>query len=241
MANALMRKIYCCPGKVNIKSEKQLWYIPGDKNNNSITYCESCFKEYSKEMETIQFYLETGKKKHHCCYEKDFSESSLTYGDIRISIVDPTTFYRYRLRYARDNYMKVGLPNNTEYMIVIENCQKNPDTKINIEKISCGSDEYSYHNKLKNSIVISSIKDELGFIYREDDIDNNMIIFTINKWSRHPDKDLCQYFALDEIPVKIVIELVRSDSEYQNMNKVINYYEKLENDKDKIIIIDNFV
>jgi len=229
-----MRKIHLCPGKINIKRPTQQWYIPV---NIEKYYCEACLKNYSDIIEQIQFNLEIGTK-HHCDWNRDFAKSSLMISNVRISIVNPTTLYRYKVKKVNSTSIKVGIPDKTNYMIVIENCELDTDIRICVENIKHGDVDNTYYNKLKDIQIVKLASYASELMYDASDYDKNVITFQISKLVRQSNN---QYYKLIDNPFNVQIELVTDNSEIEQMNNTVVKYEKTLSEIKKIIIIDDCI
>lgn len=249
-----MCDICFCPGKIRIAGihANQKWFMPIQMNSRNcqsssldkITYCESCFKKYSNEMQELQFYLNQSQmsdNKNYCHWNCDeFKDSSVIFNGMRISIVNAGTLYRYKLQSFTKTSMTIGLPENTFYMMVIENCDKYMDTKMNIENIMHG-DQYNFYDPAskKNSLVIPFMNYSSDLVFNEADDDKNIITFTLNKWIEHM-KDNCRFYGLNN-SIEFKIKLVRDDNENDKMRELMEKYDSIDTHTKKIIITDNFI
>ncbi|MCJ7636411.1 MAG: hypothetical protein MUO21_02880, partial [Nitrososphaeraceae archaeon] len=92
-----MSKIDLCPGKIPIRNEEQPWYAPiGDYPSNYVL-CECCYKHYGKALDSICYKVVYGEKYFCSCSLRTFDKSSLTYNNIRVSVINPDNFFRYRM------------------------------------------------------------------------------------------------------------------------------------------------
>ena len=228
-----MRKIYLCPGKININKTDQCWYKPV---NTDKYYCGTCLEDYSDVMEP-QFNLEVGTK-HYCGWNRNFTDCSLTVSNVKISIVDPLTLYRYTVKKITGTYIKVKLPDKANYMIVIENCVIGNDMRINVENIKHGDTDNTYYNKFKDQQIIKFMSYTSELIYDETDYDKNIITMQINKLIRQPSS---QFYKLLDKPFDVQIELITDNYEINKMNNLIEKYKKNSSDTKKIIIIDDCI
>lgn len=231
-----------CPGKIEIKQKNQHWYIPAKYGKICEKYyCESCFKEFSNALSNqSQFSLEVGTK-HYCDWNREFKKSSIVINNVRISIVNPYTLYRYQIKEVNDFKIKVGIPNKTNYMIAIENWENNDNTRILIENIKHGDKINQYYCKIKNNLSINFMSYESDLTYDESDEKLNTITFTINKLIRRSEYGIGSYYVVDGKPFDVQIELVTDNDESNKMNNVIDKYKNLTTTKKKIIIVDNFI
>jgi hypothetical protein len=233
-----MSHICFCPGKIKIKKNNQRWYAPVD--NKNITYCEPCFKKYGDSIKNIQFYL-NGNENNYCHWDhEDFKNSSILINNMRISVVNPITLYRYQVLAQDDISMSVGVPNNTPYMIVIENCDLYTDSRISIENIMHGDSPNIFDTRSKkNRLTILFMSYSSDLIFNENN--NNAISFTISKWIKYNDNCCGPYYGLYSMIHNFTIELLRNDSENKNMRDMIKEFRMIDNNIKKIVVVDNFL
>lgn len=226
-----MSTVYLCPGKTIMDYDDQIWYKT--INHPIKIYCESCFKEHSNEIDCNMFHLETGKG-YHCQWDNSFANFGLV-DNIKLYIVDMNTFYRYPINKVNNNYMRVYLPNNTKYMIIIENYED--DSKLSIKNIMHEDIENTIYSELGDNLVIKTMSYTHDLLFNDEL--NKVINISLDRWK----KDYVDgvYYLINDSPINIVIELIRDDSEYEKMVELIEYYKKLEVNKRKIVIVDNFI
>ena len=227
-----MSTVYLCPGKTIMNHEDQIWYKTIDPPTK--IYCESCFKEHSNEIDCNMFHLETGKG-YYCQWVNNFTNFGLI-NNTKVYIVDMNTFYRYPINKANGDYMRVYLPNNTKYMIIIENCEEN-DSKLSIKNVMHGDVQNTIYSELGDNLVIKTMSYTHDLLFNEES--NKLVNILLDRWK----KDYVDgvYYLINNDPINIVIELIRDDFEYEKMTELLKYYKKLEVNKRKIIIVDNFI
>jgi len=231
----LMESICFCTGKAQVNKERK-WYKTIDNIN---VYCENCCNEYNNLIDAIQFLFIVGKD-YSCTWDKDFTESSLCYNDVRVSIVNPDVFYRYKKIKSSNTTLKttlmVGLPEKQKYMIFIESCDK--ATKLTVNDIIHDNIENEYYGNPENFHIIDKMSygDDLVF----NSIKRNIITFSITKWKRTVDNDGVHWMMNGE-PLRFTIRLMKNDREESEMNDQIEYYQKIRNDNKKIIVINDFI
>jgi hypothetical protein len=246
-----METIYLCPGRIDVEHKDQRWYIPVyNGKKNTIYYCEACFKKYSQMMKQLQFELEIGTM-HHCEWNKNFVNSSVNINNVRISVVNQKTLYRYTIKELTNETIKVGLPNKTSYMIVVENWNENKDedVRISIDNIKHGNISNTYYSEYKDKLIIDSMSYISELIYNEssnnknnnNNGNENVITFTITKWNKQKTGELRGYYKMVNPSFNIRIELVTDDSEIEKMNNLIIKYKKHVDEKHKIIIVNDFI
>ena len=229
-----MSDICFCLGKLKLKEDRN-WYIPTEE---MVTYCEPCFKRYPKKMRSIQFNTIYGK--HFCNWDcEEFkSFSTMIYG-MRISIVHPQTLYRYTSEIIGSNSIKVKIPNDFPYMLVIENYDKFADTRINIENIMFGKQHNVFDTySTKNKLIIPFMSYSSDLLFDENNGENNVITFRLNKWIKCNEYEYSYYGLYKE--VNFTIELVRDDRESDKMYDLIDNYVLFDKSK-KIIIVEDFI
>jgi len=233
--NILMDPICFCTGKA-IANKERKWFKTIDNTN---VYCENCCNEYNDLIGAIQFCLVV-EKDNTCTWDKDFSDSSLCYKDVRISIVNPDVFYRYnKVKMSNPNLnttLMIGVPDQHKYMILIESCDKT--TKLTVNNIMHDNIDNEYYGNPENFHIIDkmSYSDHLVF----NSSNRNIITFSVTKWRRTVDKDGVHLMMFGE-SLKFTIRLMKNDNEEIRMNEQIKYYQGIRNNNKKIIVISDFV
>lgn len=225
-----MKKLYLCPGNLTVK-EDQVWY---KSINSNKTYCEACFLKNSDKINENVFYLETGGN-YHCCWKNDFVKHSVVVNNIKVSILDAKTLYRYKVK-TINNSCKICIPNDTQYIIAIENCDIN-NTKLSIKNIMHDDVRNIVYSELGDGLIISSMSYTEDLVF--DKSLNNIINITVDKWKKHYIDTSC--YALDTNPVNITVQLIEDEGEAKKITNILKYYKNLHVSKKKIIVINNFI
>lgn len=229
----IMDNICFCTGRAVVNKNRK-WYKTIDNAN---IFCENCYNEYNNYINAIQFILMFGKD-YSCSWDKDFSDSSLCYNNIRISVINPDVFYRYKKIKSTNTTLTLGLPNKQKYMILVESCDKS--IKLTVNNILHDNIENEYYGNPEYFHLIDkmSYNDDLIF----NDSNKNIISFYVTKWKKVID-DNGNHYIMQEEPIQFSIKLSRNENERIIMNEEIEFYKSIKdnNNNDKIIIIDNFI
>lgn len=220
-----MRKLYYCSGKIpiyyNNEQQHENECIPWfESEDNKLIYCQQCFIENRNELIEKKINMEpiTHNKTCYCMHNKNFSNFCLTTENIRISIVNPENYYRYKKISENNNLMIVGLPNNSKYMIVVENC--NPYSFISFSTIKHGNDINNYYaNMDQRCLVIKSMCHGDDLIFDEKLNDKNLITLIICIWRQHPDDSVRKCYLMVKEPIVIKLQLIHRETEI-NINKI---------------------
>ncbi|QKF94037.1 hypothetical protein QKU48_gp0579 [Fadolivirus algeromassiliense] len=223
-----------CPGRINNNDEME-WFVPIDSKNHA-AYCKNCYYEFGDTIEQKYFTIEKGLE-YYCSYNRNFDDSSIMLDNIRISVVNPVNLYRYRKLLFVGSSMHVGIGKNQPYMIVIETCNEDENKKVSIENLKYNDINDQYPTKPERNIIIDHILNKPHLIYN---VDHNMS-FTLKKWKKHDDPELSKYHVIDGEPIDITIKFVNDTYAEKTMNDVLNYYENMGTENNKIIVVHDFV
>lgn len=232
-----MEHIYFCPGKIKIKGAYGCWYCID--NTSKETFCESCVLKYGNLIQNKQLWI-SNREINKCYWQSDgFKDSSALINNIRISIVDRYTLYRYKMETYNNINFTVNLPNKSLYMILLENCDTNVDSRISVGNIMHG-DEYNFYDpqSKKNKILIPFMSHSSDLVFDENNINKNTLHLTIYKWIKCND-EFGSFYGLYKSPINITIDLIRNDNEINKIKKTIQEFNNYKNDK--ITIIDNYL
>jgi hypothetical protein len=238
MKDINMEHICFCPGKI-ITGKHSNWYLPYNDKNSTKIYCEHCFNEYSYCMNELQF-LCVKSREYSCSNDKDFNESCIINNNIRVSIVNPTNYYRYKKIRSTTSTAMIGLPNSAEYIIVIENYDKTT-CKITVNDIFHDNIENTYYDKLYNRDnfhIIDQMSHNEPLIFNEQN--KNIITLKVNKWKKHFDNG-SNYLVMNGEPITFNIKLVKNDNAVREMESSSEYYKSLKEQNKKIVIVNDFV
>lgn len=233
-----MNKIVLCPGKIPIRNKEQPWYAPiGDYPTNCVI-CECCYKHYGKELEPICFRIVYGEKYHCWCELRSFDKSSIMMNNIRVSVINPENYFRYRISKRRDEII-FHIPKDEKYQIIIENMNSRTDSKISIDDVNYDDIEVRYYDKKYPQYLIIDNEDYIAY--------NNLfrieqhINFGVKKWVRPVDQYMKPHFIRGDDDAYFEITLFFSENENKIMNSIIEINKNLSDKTGKIILIDNFI
>lgn len=226
-----------CPSKFDQNSDKQKWYIHNDEY-----YCESCYKDFlypqNYRFLKVDFPTNQKKEKHICIGQRDFLNRSCLLNGMRLSIIDDQTMYRYHLNVTNDKLIVRIKKGNC--VILLENLdsskrdwkERNHDestSKISMTEIHLSDKIEIENDRLSNPLST----------YFTLNIKNNMSLsMKINKWSKHNDKELSQYYILQgsyDINIQIIID----DTVQQTIQNKIDGYNLIVTDT-KFVYSDYF-
>lgn len=237
--------MYLCPGKAIFNRNDQKWYITdkhtrvacdSDPDGCCNVYCEACFKEKTEQINNVIFYFEYGGKRY-CHTNKKFSSSCAIINDVRVSIVDAKTLYRFNIinEIKYENYVVFGLPNQTNYCIVLENYDT-INSKINIKSVFHDNVSNIVYSELGDNIIINSMSHSNDLIFNG--THETYINIKLEKWRKH-NSEIC--YILDDNPIEINIKLVCNNQEKDIIKNIMDYYSYLTVNKKKIVIINDYL
>ena len=220
-----MQKLYYCSGKIPVyynneeqdKNECIPWY---ESDGANLMYCQQCFLDNRSKLIENKISMKpiTNNKTCYCMSDKDFSDFCFISENIRVSIVNPDNYYRYKKMSEYTNSMIVGLPNDSKYMIVVENC--NPNSFISIGTIIHGNEVNNYYVSMDpRCLIIKSMCHGDDLIFDEKLNDKNSITLTICVWRQHPDDNMRKYHLMVKDPITIRLQLIQRKTEI-NVNKI---------------------
>lgn len=225
-------KVILCPGKIPIKSLKQPWYASYDDNNKFIL-CENCYKTFGKMMDINCFKVVYGSNYTCSCTLRTFDKSSVTINNIRVSVMNPVNFFRYRITKFR-NEVTFHIPKNEKYVIIIENLT--PDTKISVDTVEHNNSESRYYDKKYPHYLILDESDNETTSCAE-----HYLKFTIKKWIKMHEPNMKKCYKLVNGDSRFEFKLNFNNSETKLMNNILEINKNLEDPTDKIILIENFI
>lgn len=188
-----------CPSKFDQNSDKQKWYIHNDEY-----YCESCYKDflYPQNYRFLKVDFPSTrprKNKHICAGQRDFLNRSCLVNGMRLSVIDDQTLYRYHLTVANDKLVVRVRRGNC--VILLENlCDISSTSKISMTEIHLSDNTEIENDRLSNQTST----------YFTLNVKNNMnLSMKINKWSKHNDTELSQYYILQgsyDINISVIVD-----------------------------------
>jgi len=234
-----MNKIVLCPGKIPIRNKEQPWYAPIDDNYPiNCVICECCYKHYGKLLEPICFKVVYGEKYYCWCGLRTFDKSSVTINNIRVSVINPDNFFRYRLSKRKDK-IHVHIPKDHKYIIIAENMDEGSDSKISVDEVSYSDIDVRYYDKKYPYYLIIDNEDYIAYNNLSNSEQN--VNFIIKKWTKSTDPDMKSYYTLVNDDSYFEFQLIFGDNESKIMNSVIEINKNLSENTGKIILIDNFI
>ena len=230
-----------CPGKI-ITGKTRNWYLP--LNNDTVVekkhsikiYCEHCLNEYGYGIPEVQFKL-IKSKEYSCSSDRDFNDSSISINGVRVSIVNPNNFYRYKKLRSTNATATIGIPNNEPFMIVVENCDKNT-TSITVDDIVHDNVENTYYINKETFHIIDTMSHNEQLIFNEQN--RNIISLKVIKWKKNTENG-SSYLVMNGDPINFSIKLTKNDNNLKEIKESLEYYQSLKDQCKKIIIIDDFV
>lgn len=249
-----MNKIVLCPGKIPIKNKEQPWYLPiGNNYPENCVICECCYKNYNKYLYPVCFKIVHGDKYFCWCNLRTFDKSSICINNIRVSVINPTNFYRYRIVKRKDK-INFCIPKNGKYIVIaenMENCNINlshncvqedvHNTKISVDIVLSNDTESRYYDKkYPNYLIIDNSEDCL--VYNNPCVNGCFVNFIIKKWTKLNDPEMKKYYSLvDNGETEFEFQLIFNDTEYKNMENAIELNKNLSINTNKSIFIENFI
>lgn len=234
-----MEKIVLCPGRIPIRNSEQPWFSPvndgdGDCNEEGKVICECCYKYYGKDLDSTCYKIVYGPK-YHCSNKlRSFDELSITINNIRLSVINPDNFFRYRMTRTISEII-FHIPKDERYQIIIENLDQNDiKTKISVDLVNYDDIEVRYYDKKYPYYLIIDNEDYLA--YHNMSRIEQKIDFIIKKWRK-----LDNNYIRDENDAYFDIKLEFCDNEEKIMNSVIEINKNMPDNNHKIILIDNFI
>lgn len=236
-----MSKIDLCPGKIPIRNDEQPWYAPiGDYPSNYVL-CECCYKHYGKSLDPICYKVVYGEKYYCSCSLRTFDKSSIVCNNIRVSVINPDNFFRYRMS-KRKSEIIFHIPKDERYQIIVENMDvsETANSKISVDLVNYDNDvEVRYYDKKYPYYLIIDNEDYMAY--------NNLskieqhVDFVVRKWFRPSDPYMKAHYVKDENETYFEITLNFCDNEKVIMDSIIEINKSLPDKTGRIIVIDNFV
>ena len=212
-------KIVLCPGKIPIRSKDQPWYAPiGDYPTNFVL-CENCYKIFGGMMDPICFQKVYNEKYICSCTLRTFDKSSITINNIRVSIMNPDNFFRYRISKFRDE-ITFHIPKNEKYVIIVENLDSlSNDSKISVDLVEYDNTESRYYDKkYPQYLILDGSEDYLAY---NSSCAEHHVKFNIKKWIKIDEPDTKKYYKLFSEDSVFEFKLNFSNGEAKLMNNIL--------------------
>lgn len=238
ISNPSMENTYFCPGKI-ITGKKRDWYLPYNATIPTKVYCEHCLSEYSYCIDETQFKL-VNSPIYCCSLDKDFNDRSISISGIRMSILNPINHYRYKKTKSTNTTATFGLSHGEQYMIIIENYDKNT-SKITVSDILHDNIENEYYDSTMNEdnfIIINSMSHGESLIF--DEQKKNIINLKVIKWKKNMENG-SSYLVMNGDPINFSIRLVKNENSLKEIRELAEYYNSIKDQNKKIIIVDDFI
>jgi hypothetical protein len=236
-------KIVLCPGKIPIRSVNQPWYMPITHDIQSLTnpnvMCENCYKIFGGMVDPICFKIVYGEKYTCACTLRSFDKSSITLNNIRVSIMNPDNFFRYRISKFRDE-VTFHIPKDEKYIIIVENLDSNNNTKISVDQGEHNGCESRYYDKKYPYYLVLDDSDDY-LLYNNSCATEQIVQFNVKKWEKINEPDMKKYYKLSNYESFFEFKINRNPSEGKVMNNILDINKNLKDRSDKIILIENFV
>ena len=240
-------KIIVCPGKIPIKNIDQPWYMPyttinddKDKDKVNSVLCENCYKTFGLLPEFPQCFKIVYGQNYICGNSlRSFDKSSVTKNNIRVSLMNPDNFFRYRF-YKFRNELTFHIPKNEKYVIIIENLDRlQKDTKISVDHVEHNGTESRYYDKKYPHYLILDDTDETSSY--NSSCGEHYVKFTIKKWVKMNDPNMKKCYKLLDGDSTFEFKLNFNNGEAKLMNNILEINKNLEYTTKKIIVIENFI